>query len=205
MTTMQQELVQSYIELLHQITQKADRAELPAVLNQLENLKDDTQGLLSSFQKKGSQMPACWISYLRIIKFAQNCRASYMRNYDFYMRLYDYLRSLSTRDADEERMIQEIGKTLYTMDDLSGRLDRSILHLMEALQKGILEQHNIITESKERIAASRVAQKNIDYLNDPYHELTAVTSEIIASLEHERSLYRLSQLMAPPEIRKGNG
>lgn len=197
---MQKEIVQAYVELLHQIILADDTADLSAILNQLDGLKDGTDAMLASFQKKGTEMPAYWISYLRVIKFAQNYRASYTRNYDFYYRLYDYLHSMPSRNTDQERMVQEIGKMLYAMDDLSGRLDRAVTGLVEALRNGILESHNIVTESKDRILASKVPQKAIRWLDDPYHELTAVTTEIIASLEHERSLYRLSRLMAPPEI-----
>lgn len=197
---MQKEIVQAYVELLHQIILAGDTADLSAILNQLDGLKDGTDAMLASFQKKGTEMPAYWISYLRVIKFAQNYRASYTRNYDFYYRLYDYLHSMPSRNTDQERMVQEIGKMLYAMDDLSGRLDRAVTGLVEALRNGILESHNIVTESKDRILASKVPQKAIQWLDDPYHELTAVTTEIIASLEHERSLYRLSRLMAPPEI-----
>lgn len=197
---MQKEIVQAYVELLHQIILAGDTADLSAIVNQLDGLKDGTDAMLASFQKKGTEMPAYWISYLRLIKFAQNYRASYTRNYDFYYRLYDYLHSMPSRNTDQERMVQEIGKMLYAMDDLSGRLDRAVTGLVEALRNGILESHNIVTESKDRILASKVPQKAIRWLDDPYHELTAVTTEIIASLEHERSLYRLSRLMAPPEI-----
>lgn len=200
---MQKEIVQAYADLLHQIILAGDTADLPAILNQLDALKDGTDAMLGPFQKKGTEMPAYWISYLRVVKFAQNYRASYMRNYDFYIRLYDYLRGLPSRNTDQERMVQEIGETLYAMDDLSGRLDRAVAGVVEALRKGILDSHNIITESRDRILASKVAQKAVRWLDDPYHELTAVTTEIIASLEHEHSLHRLSRLMAPPDILDG--
>lgn len=197
---MQKEIVQAYADLLHQFILTGETGDLPAIMNQLDSLKDGTDGLIGSFQKKGTEMPAYWIAYLRVVKFALNYRAAYTKNYDFYIRLYNYLRNLPERDADQERMLTEIGETLYSMDDLSGRLDRSVTSLVEALRKGILESHNIVTEARDRILAARVSKKAVPLLEDPYHELTAVTTEIIASLEHEHSLHRLCRLMAPPEL-----
>lgn len=201
---MQEEIVQAYVELLHQIILAGETSDLPKLLAQLDHLRDGTDGMLPSFQKKGMEMPAYWISYLRVVKFAQNFRTTFTKNYEFYMAVYDHLRSMTKRNGDQERMVQEIGETLYTMDDLSGRLDRAVTSLVESLRRGILENHNIVTESRDRILASKVAPKAVRLLDDPYHELTAVTTEIISSLEHERSLLRLSRLMAPPGLLQGH-
>ena len=192
---MEPEIIQSYCDVLHQIILSGD--EMPPILNQLDAIQDGTDGLLASFQKHGTEMPAYWLSYLRIIKFSQNYKVRYTSHYDFYIELYDSLRELPSPNKDQSRMIQEITKVLYSMDDLSGRLDRAVTGLLQALRRGIQESHNVITESKDKILSSQVPQKAIPVLEDLYYELTAVTAEIIASAEHENSLYRIGKLMSP--------
>lgn len=198
---MDSEVIQGYINLLHQIVLSGEGSDMNTLVAHFDSLRDGTDSLLPSFQKKGSQLPAYWISYLRVAKFALNYRSSYMQHYEFYLRLYDHLRTKEGRTPDEDRMIHELSQTLYQMDDLSGHMERAVQGLMDGLRKAILESHNIVTESRDRIIAGRVAPKAVRHLNDPYHELVATVTEIIGSAERERTLHRICMAMAPQELR----
>lgn len=193
-------LSETYIQLLHQIILTQMLTELAPIIDELDKIEDNTNELLPSFQKTGASLPMYWISYLRIIKFGLNYKKQYTTNYDFFMRLYNYLRALPTANQDQKRMINELGELLYRMDELSGQLDRAAQSLTSALRSAIHENHNIIIESRDQIISSKVTAKGVSIIKDAYRELVSVISDIISSMGREQSIMRMSRLMAPPDL-----
>ncbi|MBW7858189.1 MAG: hypothetical protein H3C43_07855 [Leptonema sp. (in: Bacteria)] len=193
-------LSETYIQLLHQIMLTQMLTELAPIIEALDKIDDNTSELLPSFQKTGASLPLYWISYLRIIKFGLNYKNQYTANYDFFMRLYNHLRSLPAANQDQKRMINELGELLYKMDELSGQLDRAAQSLIAALRTAIHENHNIVVESRDQIVSAKVTSKGIGILKDAYRELVSIVSDIVSSMGHEQSIMRMSRLMAPPDL-----
>lgn len=167
------------------------------LLTLLERIPDDCRELRPAFTgiSPPVEVPTHWIHLLRVIKLALTLKQSLLSQYDSFLQAYQKLSGLATRSPDETRLLDEVGKFLYDVDESTGQIERMAQLIMQEMRKGIVDAHGMDLSPGEDFYRMPIDPKAAERLGPAMDEIFAVCHKMVSLERIMQSLERLRKLI----------
>ena len=192
-----QEIIDGYKKAMALFLNPTEKGSHENILIFLESINDSTMDLRSYFENSENELhsPSHWIAILRFIRVSIALINDIKINYDDFVDSYSKLSALGHPNENEEQLKNEIGNFLYKIDDLIGRQERLLNHLLQEIKNILLDTFGIWDDPAEQFFRTEITMDAMVKVEDDLKSLSQICFELVLELRIMQGLKKLKGLI----------
>lgn len=141
-------LIRDYNRILGDLVNVITEEQLPQILRLMEPIADPVEDLRQAIESnQATPLFPRWRDALRLIRLSFALQGSLSAEYDGFVIAYQNLSGKTKRDADENRLLEEISALMYRIDELNGEQERHCLRLLAEMSQAMKAVFGVMMEA----------------------------------------------------------
>ncbi|MDH5655187.1 MAG: hypothetical protein OEZ34_04730 [Spirochaetia bacterium] len=191
------EVIEGYKEAMSLFLNPTEKGTPEKILVFIESIDDSTEDLRHYFsdQEASIHSPSHWIAILRFIRISISLTNEIRTHYDDFVSSYTKLSSISSPEENQEQLKNEIGNFLYKVDDLTGRQERLLNHLIEEIKNILMDTFGVWENPAEQFFRTEITLDAMVRIEEDLKELSQLCFELVLESRIMHGLKKLNQLI----------
>lgn len=192
-----QDALRQYFRIIGELTGILADHQLSRIISYLEQIPDSTVDIEKAFEVRHEAIskPQRWLDALRFVRFVIARKNRLSDQYDEFVRAYQDLSAISERDADQEKLLKEVGDLMYNIDDLSGIYERLVEKLLQTLSISIRDVHGMLNEPDEEVYRAPIRDDQQVRIGPVFRELSELAARFHEQIQIMEALLRMRRLL----------
>ena len=192
-----EDIINSYKHAMALFLDPTAKGSPENILIFLESIKDPATDLRSFFENIETEIhsPSHWIAILRFMRVSLAVTEDIKAKYDNFVDSYSKLSGRGHPDENEENLQKEIGNFLYKVDDLMGRQERLLGHLIQEIKNILMDTFGVWDNPAEQFFRTEITLDAMFRIEEDLKSLSKLCHELILELRIMQGLQKLKDLI----------
>jgi len=191
------EIIEGYKNAMSLFLNPTEKGSHENILIFLESINDSTMDLRSYFENSENELhsPSHWIAILRFMRISISLINDIKKDYDDFVDAYSKLSGLGHPNENEEQLKNEIGNFLYKVDDIIGRQERLLNHLIQEIKNILMDTFGIWDDPAEQFFRTEITLDAMIKIEEDLKTLSQICFELVLELRIMQGLKKLKGLI----------
>ena len=191
------EIIEGYKNAMSLFLNPTEKGSHENILIFLESINDSTMDLRSYFENSENELhsPSHWIAILRFMRISISLINDIKKDYDDFVDAYSKLSGLGHPNENEEQLKNEIGNFLYKVDDIIGRQERLLNHLIQEIKNILMDTFGIWDDPAEQFFRTEITLDAMIKIEEDLKTLSQICFELVLELRIMQGLKKLKSLI----------